>query len=134
MNTQQRAILSKARRMLVIDAEWDESKHPRAENGQFGSDRPSENGRLNLPENPTRGDLRRAAKQWLSENLQGKTVPTSDGKKVTFNRNDSTDHLSFNASRSKLHAQAVTFVADVFQTGRFIGREELAHVLDGISV
>ena len=127
MNTQQRAILSKARRLLAMDAEWDESKHPRAENGQFGSDRPSENGRLNLPENPTRGDLRRAAKQWLSENLQGKTVPTSDGKKVTFNRNDSTDHLSFNASRSKLHAQAVTFVADVFQTGRFIGREELAH-------
>lgn len=127
MNTQQRAILSKARRLLAMDAEWDESKHPRAENGQFGSGRPSENGRLNLPENPTRGDLRRAAKQWLSENLQGKTVPTSDGKKVTFNRNDSTDHLSFNASRSKLHAQAVTFVADVFQTGRFIGREELAH-------
>lgn len=127
MNTQQRAILSKARRLSAMDAEWDESKHPRAENGQFGSGRPSENGRLNLPENPTRGDLRRAAKQWLSENLQGKTVPTSDGKKVTFNRNDSTDHLSFNASRSKLHAQAVTFVADVFQTGRFIGREELAH-------
>lgn len=127
MNTQQRAILSKARRLSAADAEWDESKHPRAENGQFGSGRPSENGRLNLPENPTRGDLRRAAKQWLSENLQGKTVPTSDGKKVTFNRNDSTDHLSFNASRSKLHAQAVTFVADVFQTGRFIGREELAH-------
>nr|DAS78643.1 MAG TPA: Large polyvalent protein-associated domain 3 [Caudoviricetes sp.] len=127
MNTQQRAILSKARRMLAMDAEWDESKHPRAENGQFGSGRPSENGRLNLPENPTRGDLRRAAKQWLSENLQGKTIPTSDGKKVTFNRNDSTDHLSFNASRSKLHAQAVTFVADVFQTGKFIGREELAH-------
>lgn len=127
MNTQQRAILSKARRLLAMDAEWDESKHPRAENGQFGSGRPSENGRLNLPENPTRGDLRRAAKQWLSENLQGKTIPTSDGKKVTFNRNDSTDHLSFNASRSKLHAQAVTFVADVFQTGKFIGREELAH-------
>ena len=127
MNTQQRAILSKARRLLAMDTEWDESKHPRAENGQFGSGRPSENGRLNLPENPTRGDLRRAAKQWLSENLQGKTVPTSDGKKVTFNRNDSTDHLSFNASRSKLHAQAVTFVADVFQTGKFIGREELAH-------
>ena len=127
MNTQQRAILSKARRLVAMDAEWDESKHPRAENGQFGSGRPSENGRLNLPENPTRGDLRRAAKQWLSENLQGKTIPTSDGKKVTFNRNDSTDHLSFNASRSKLHAQAVTFVADVFQTGKFIGREELAH-------
>ena len=127
MNTQQRAILSKARRLLAMDTEWDESKHPRAENGQFGSGRPSENGRLNLPENPTRGDLRRAAKQWLSENLQGKTIPTSDGKKVTFNRNDSTDHLSFNASRSKLHAQAVTFVADVFQTGKFIGREELAH-------
>lgn len=127
MNTQQRAILSKARQLLAMDAEWDESKHPRAENGQFGSGRPSENGRLNLPENPTRGDLRRAAKQWLSENLQGKTIPTSDGKKVTFNRNDSTDHLSFNASRSKLHAQAVTFVADVFQAGKFIGREELAH-------
>ena len=36
MNTQQRAILSKARRLLAMDAEWDESKHPRAENGQFG--------------------------------------------------------------------------------------------------
>lgn len=127
MNKRQRKILANAKRLLAMDAEWDESKHPRTENGQFGSGRPSENGRLNLPENPTRGDLRRAAKQWLSENLQGKTVPTSDGKKVTFNRNDSTDHLSFNASRSKLHAQAVTFVADVFQTGRFIGREELAH-------
>lgn len=36
MNTQQRAILSKARRLLAMDAEWDESKHPRAENGRFG--------------------------------------------------------------------------------------------------
>lgn len=36
MNTQQRAILSKARRLLATDAEWDESKHPRAENGRFG--------------------------------------------------------------------------------------------------
>lgn len=36
MNTQQRAILSKASRLLATDAEWDESKHPRAENGQFG--------------------------------------------------------------------------------------------------
>ena len=44
MNTQQRAILSKACRLLAMDAEWDESKHPRAENGQFGSGRPSENG------------------------------------------------------------------------------------------
>lgn len=36
MNTQQRAILSKASRLSAMDAEWDESKHPRAENGQFG--------------------------------------------------------------------------------------------------
>lgn len=36
MNTQQRTILSKARRLSAMDAEWDESKHPRAENGQFG--------------------------------------------------------------------------------------------------
>lgn len=36
MNTQQRTILSKARRLLAMDAEWDESKHPRAENGRFG--------------------------------------------------------------------------------------------------
>lgn len=36
MNMQQRAILSKARRLSATDAEWDESKHPRAENGQFG--------------------------------------------------------------------------------------------------
>nr|DAX56507.1 MAG TPA: Large polyvalent protein-associated domain 3 [Caudoviricetes sp.] len=111
---------------LPENAEFPHQSPLQSETAHDGG-RPSENGRLNLPENPTRGDLRRAAKQWLSENLQGKTIPTSDGKKVTFNRNDSTDHLSFNASRSKLHAQAVTFVADVFQTGKFIGREELAH-------
>lgn len=36
MNTQQRAILSKARRLSAMDAEWDESKHPRSDNGRFG--------------------------------------------------------------------------------------------------
>ncbi|MDK4688654.1 N-6 DNA methylase [Kingella negevensis] len=82
---------------------------------------------LELPDNAKRGDLRRVAKQWLSENVQGKTITTSDGKKVHFNRNESTDHLSFNASRSKLHAKAVTFVMDVFKTGNFVGKEALSH-------
>lgn len=82
---------------------------------------------LALPDDAKRGDLRRAAKQWLSENVQGKTITTSDGKKVSFNRNESTDHLSFNASRSKLHAKAVTFVIDVFKTGNFVGKEALSH-------
>lgn len=82
---------------------------------------------LELPDNAKRGDLRRVAKQWLSENVQGKTIVTSDRKKVHFNRNESTDHLSFNASRSKLHAKAVTFVMDVFKTGNFVGKEALSH-------
>ncbi|HHL3633709.1 TPA: hypothetical protein ACQ62H_001700 [Neisseria polysaccharea] len=49
MNTQQRAILSKACRLLAMDAEWDESKHPRAQNGRFGSGS-LKDGKVNFPE------------------------------------------------------------------------------------
>ena len=34
--TQHLLILHRAYKLLTMDAEWDESKHPRAENGQFG--------------------------------------------------------------------------------------------------
>lgn len=33
---ERQAVLHRAKRLLAMDAEWDESKHPRAENGQFG--------------------------------------------------------------------------------------------------
>lgn len=33
---ERQAVLHRAYKLLAMDAEWDESKHPRAENGQFG--------------------------------------------------------------------------------------------------
>lgn len=94
MNTQQRAILSKARRLSAMDAGWDESKHPRAENGQFGSGS-LKDGKVNFPELSVseiealaktpiavtsemgQGARKSAVKEWLRSNLQGKSVTAS---------------------------------------------------------
>ncbi len=150
MNTQQRAILSKARRLLATDAEWDESKHPRAENGRFGSGRPSENnlderGKVNFPElsadevetlakmpiaiekDMPVGARKKAIVHFLQQHLQGRSVRSSDGKAIQFNANDSVAHLSFNGRRNHLLAQIVPHIADVFATGEFIGRQEPNH-------
>lgn len=37
MNIQQQIVLKKARCLLALDAAWNEEKHPRSDNGQFGS-------------------------------------------------------------------------------------------------
>lgn len=74
--------------------------------------------RLDLPEKPTKGDLRRAVTKWMRDNLQGKNpVRTSDGKYVYFNRDESTNHLRNDGARSALYAKSIPFVADVFQNG-----------------
>lgn len=150
MNTQQRAILSKVRRLLAMDAEWDESKHPRTETGQFGSGRPSENnlderGKVNFPElsadevetlakmpmaiekDMPVGARKKAIVHFLQQHLQGRAVRSSDGKAIQFNANDSVAHLSFNGRRNHLLAQIVPHIADVFATGEFIGRQEPNH-------
>lgn len=144
MNTQQRAILSKASRLLAMDAEWDESKHPRAENGQFGSGS-LKDGKVNFPElsgseiaglakvppavtpDMGQGARKKAVAKWIATHLQGKSVRSSDGKLIQFNREDSVEHLAFNARRQNLIAQCIPYIADVFSHGEAIGRSEPNH-------
>lgn len=144
MNTQQRAILSKARRLLAMDAEWDESKHPRAENGQFGKGS-LKDGRVNFPElsdseiaelakvplavtpDMGQGARKKAVAKWIQIHLQGKSVKTSDGKMIQFNAKDSTEHLSYDSRRNHLRALAVPHIADVFKNGEAKGRSEPNH-------
>lgn len=144
MNTQQRAILSKARRLSATDAEWDESKHPRAENGQFGSGS-LKDGKVNFPELSVseiealaktpiavtsemgQGARKSAVKEWLRSNLQGKSVIASDGNRIYFTRNDTVSHISFNSQRSHLIAQCVPHLAAVFAEGEAVGFQESSH-------
>lgn len=145
MNTQQRAILSKARRLSAADAEWDESKHPRAENGQFGQKGSLKDGKVNFPElsgseiaglakvppavtpDMGQGARKKAVAKWIATHLQGKSVRSSDGKLIQFNREDSVEHLAFNARRQNLIAQCIPYIADVFSHGEAIGRSEPNH-------
>ncbi|WP_304672079.1 DUF2213 domain-containing protein [Neisseria polysaccharea] len=144
MNTQQRAILSKASRLLAMDAEWDESKHPRAENGQFGSGS-LKDGKVNFPELSVseiealaktpiavtsemgQGARKSAVKEWLRSNLQGKSVTASDGNRIYFTRNDTVSHISFNSQRSHLIAQCAPHLAAVFAEGEAVGFQESSH-------
>lgn len=144
MNTQQRAILSKASRLSAMDAEWDESKHPRAENGQFGSGS-LKDGKVNFPELSVseiealaktpiavtsemgQGARKSAVKEWLRSNLQGKSVTASDGNRIYFTRNDTVSHISFNSQRSHLIAQCVPHLAAVFAEGEAVGFQESSH-------
>lgn len=144
MNTQQRTILSKASRLLATDAEWDESKHPRAENGQFGSGS-LKDGKVNFPELSVseiealaktpiavtsemgQGARKSAVKEWLRSNLQGKSVTASDGNRIYFTRNDTVSHISFNSQRSHLIAQCVPHLAAVFAEGEAVGFQESSH-------
>lgn len=144
MNTQQRAILSKARRLSAMDAGWDESKHPRAENGQFGSGS-LKDGKVNFPELSVseiealaktpiavtsemgQGARKSAVKEWLRSNLQGKSVTASDGNRIYFTRNDTVSHISFNSQRSHLIAQCVPHLAAVFAEGEAVGFQESSH-------
>lgn len=144
MNTQQRAILSKARRLSATDAEWDESKHPRSENGQFGSGS-LKDGKVNFPELSVseiealaktpiavtsemgQGARKSAVKEWLRSNLQGKSVTASDGNRIYFTRNDTVSHISFNSQRSHLIAQCVPHLAAVFAEGEAVGFQESSH-------
>lgn len=144
MNTQQRAILSKARRLSAMDAGWDEPKHPRAENGQFGSGS-LKDGKVNFPELSVseiealaktpiavtsemgQGARKSAVKEWLRSNLQGKSVTVSDGNRIYFTRNDTVSHISFNSQRSHLIAQCVPHLAAVFAEGEAVGFQESSH-------
>ncbi len=136
--------MSKARRLLAMDAEWDESKHPRAQNGQFGSGS-LKDGKVNFPELSVseiealaktpiavtsemgQGARKSAVKEWLRSNLQGKSVTASDGNRIYFTRNDTVSHISFNSQRSHLIAQCAPHLAAVFAEGEAVGFQESSH-------
>ncbi|WP_308030333.1 DUF2213 domain-containing protein [Neisseria lactamica] len=136
--------MSKARRLSAMDAEWDESKHPRAENGRFGSGS-LKDGKVNFPELSVseiealaktpiavtsemgQGARKSAVKEWLRSNLQGKSVTASDGNRIYFTRNDTVSHISFNSQRSHLIAQCVPHLAAVFTEGEAVGFQESSH-------
>lgn len=80
---------------------------------------------LNIDENQSLKERRKAVESWLRENLQGKTITTVDGKQVRFNRNKSIDHMMQDVFVSKTAvAKAVSYVAEVFTSGEFVGREK----------
>ncbi len=79
-------ILHRAYKLLAADAEWDESKHPRAENGRFGSG----GGKVGAGEKTAKPaavsvsgselgsftetkELRKAAMQYARDNFVGKS-------------------------------------------------------------
>lgn len=80
---------------------------------------------LNLPENPSHKDLANAVNKWLKDNAQGKIITASNGTKIRFNANNSTKHLTFDGRQSILAAKSITYVIDVFETGVYVGKQEL---------
>lgn len=77
---------------------------------------------LTVPENATAKEVRKALEGYLQQ-LQGKTVTTSDGKTVRFSRK-STKHIANDATVKKMILpQAVVHVVDVLKTGEFVDRE-----------
>lgn len=85
----------------------------------------SEFTQLVIDENASNNEIYTTVAEWLKHNLQGKIITTIDGKKVAFNRKYSIDHIAHDSRRSILASKAVSYVADVFEKGRFVGREEL---------
>ncbi|MDO4440578.1 MAG: hypothetical protein Q4B81_00160 [Moraxella sp.] len=81
---------------------------------------------LVIDKNASKNEIYEQVSNWLKDNLQGKVITTVDGKKVTFNRKYSIDHLSHDGRRSVLASQAIAHIADVFTKGEFVGREELS--------
>lgn len=82
---------------------------------------------LALPDSPIPSERGKAAYNWLSDNLQNKVIKAVDGKEIYFNRNLSVDHLSHNARKSisEIIVKSIPHIAEVFETGTFVEREEL---------
>ncbi|MGX2973724.1 LPD3 domain-containing protein [Ursidibacter arcticus] len=80
---------------------------------------------LPITPNTKKAKLIAILKQWLKENVQGKYLIASDGKKIHFNSNKSVKHIAFDGSSSFLVAQTIPYIVDVFTLGQALGREEL---------
>ncbi|MDO4440579.1 MAG: hypothetical protein Q4B81_00165 [Moraxella sp.] len=85
--------------------------------------------KIDVQDDSSKGERKRTAKEWMKENLLGKSVRTVDNKLVYFNSNDTINHISFNAMRSRnsLIALCIPFIPVIFAKGEFVGREVSDH-------
>ena len=79
---------------------------------------------LNVPENATAKEVRKALEDYLKQ-LQGKTIITVDGKTVRFSKTSRTHLANDAAYENHYPAWAASCVVEVLKTGEFIGREAL---------
>lgn len=82
---------------------------------------------IDVAEDSSKGERKKTAKEWIRANLLGKTVKTVDGKVVHFNSEDTLDHVSFNAMRSRngFIAKCVPFIPQIFAKGEYMGLGDL---------
>lgn len=80
---------------------------------------------LGLSESLTRQELAKFVSGWLKTNARGKTITASNGAKIRFNAKQSTKHLTHDGRRGELAAKAITHVIEVFEEGKYQGRELL---------
>lgn len=78
---------------------------------------------IDVQDDSTKGERKRTAKEWIRDNLLGKTVRTVDGKIVHFNSEDTIGHISFNAMRSRnsFIAMCIPFIPTIFAKGNYNG-------------
>ena len=121
MRAEQRNILQRARRLLAMDAEWDESKYPRAENGQFGkgskTETPEEKSVVKAERKAT--NFQQAREQ--AKAFQGKRlVNESSGLAAVASRNSLDKMLSGKAvgksSSPVLHSLAVANADKLYES------------------
>lgn len=86
------------------------------------------NSELALPEDATLDERVKAVKSWLQNNLIGKVIKAVDGKEIYFNSNLSLKHLTHNARKSisDIVAKSIPHIAEVFESGKFVQRQELS--------
>ena len=73
------------------------------------------------------GERKRTAKDWIKDNLLGRTVKTIDGKVVHFNSKDTVGHIAYNVKRSDILVKCLPYIPQVFAKGEFMGRELSDH-------
>ncbi|WP_147285183.1 hypothetical protein [Moraxella atlantae] len=73
------------------------------------------------------GARKRTAKDWIRDNLLGKTVKTIDGKVVHFNSKDTIGHITYNVKRNDILVKCLPYIPQIFAKGEFMGRELSDH-------
>lgn len=111
---------------IIID-KWDESKHPRAENGQFGNSSRSSVSEIVLSGTELGGNnlepsvLRNKAKEYYKRNLAGTKVKNPQLGEIEFSSKGFKKPVSFSADIRKL--QLFPALKDIIAKGKLIEEE-----------